>query len=69
MTLTYTYKVHDERYGGSESFAFTKEQDAARFENACKERTVNVHYQPDKPEISVLAREDSVIGEKFPSSH
>jgi Protein of unknown function (DUF3592) len=67
VTLTYTYKVHDERYGGSESFAFIKDEDATRFEDAHRERTIKVHYRRDKPEVSVLAREDIVIGEKSPS--
>jgi len=66
VTLTYRYKVSDERYGGSESFAFIRNEDAARFEEAYKERTVTVHYRPDKPEVSVLAHEDIVVGEKSP---
>ena len=57
VTLTYTYKVHDERYGGSESFVFTNDHDAARFETECKDRALKVHYQHDRPEISVLDRE------------
>ena len=32
VTLTYTYKVQDERYGGSEAFVFTNDKDAVRFE-------------------------------------
>jgi hypothetical protein len=57
VTLSYTYKVHDERFGGSESFTFTSEDDANRFESGCKERKLKVHYQQDKPEICVLDRE------------
>ena len=57
VTLTYTYKVHDERFGGSESFTFTSEDDAERFESGCGERKLKVHYRQDKPEICVLDRE------------
>lgn len=56
VTLTYTYKVQGERFGGSESFVFKKDQDAVRFKERCKER-VRVHYRPDEPQVSVLARE------------
>ena len=67
VTLGYTYKVDNERYGGSESFAFLKAEDAARFEDAYREGTTfHVHYRPDKPDVSVVAREDTVIGEKSP---
>jgi hypothetical protein len=58
VTLAYTYKVEDERYAGRESFPFVRDEDAARFEAGCRERTVLVHYRPDKPEVSVLAREN-----------
>ena len=58
VTLAYTYKVADERYAGRESFAFIRDEDAARFENGCKQRPVQVHYRLDKPSVSVLARED-----------
>ena len=57
VTLAYTYKVADERYVGRESFPFIRDEDAARFENGCKQRSVQVHYQPDKPSVSALGRE------------
>jgi len=57
VTLAYTYKVADERYVGRESFPFIRDEDAARFENGCKQRSVQVHYRPDKPSVSALARE------------
>lgn len=57
MTLTYTFKVHDERFGGHESFPFTSEDDAERFESGCRERTLTVHYRQDNPDICVLDRD------------
>jgi len=57
VTLAYTYKVADERYVGRESFPFIRDEDAARFEDGCKERSVRVHYRPDKPSVSALVRE------------
>ncbi len=57
VTLAYTYKVADERYVGRESFPFIRDEDAACFEAGCKERSVQVHYRPDKPNVSALARE------------
>ena len=57
VTLAYTYKVADERYVGRESFPFIRDEEAARFEAGCKERSVRVHYRPDKPNVSALARE------------
>jgi hypothetical protein len=57
VTLAYTYKVEDERYVGRESFPFVRDEDAAQFEAGCKERSVLVHYRPDKPQVSVLSRE------------
>jgi hypothetical protein len=60
VTLTYTYKIHDERYGGSEFFLFTKVEDADRFEAECKERAVKLHYREDKPERSILIREGTL---------
>ncbi len=59
VTLAYTYKVADERYVGRESFPFLRDEDAARFEAGCKERPVRVHYRPDKPSVSALAREST----------
>jgi hypothetical protein len=57
VTLAYTYKVEDERYVGRESFPFVRDEDAAKFEAGCRQRTVRVHYRPDKPNISVLVRD------------
>jgi len=57
VTLTYAYKVQDKRYGGSQSFVFTKDEDAVRFKERCKEPVVWVHYHPDKPDVSVLVLE------------
>lgn len=59
VTLAYTYKVADERYVGLESFPFLRDEDAARFGGGCKERLVRVHYRPDKPNVSALARENT----------
>jgi hypothetical protein len=42
---------------GYKSFPFIRDEDAARFEAGCKERSVRVHYRPDKPKVSALARE------------
>lgn len=57
LTLAYWYKVQDKRHWGSKSFVFTKDEDAVRFKNGCKEGVVRVHYHPDKPDVSVLALE------------
>ena len=57
VTLAYTYKVADERYVGRESFPFGRDEEAARFEAGCRERAVLVHYRPDKPAVSALARQ------------
>jgi hypothetical protein len=57
VTLTYTYKIHDERYGGSEFFVFVNAEDADRFQADCNERTVKLRYRADKPEVSVMVRE------------
>ncbi len=57
VTLAYTYKVADERYDGRESFPFVRDEDAAKFEAGCRQRSVLVHYRPDKPSVSVLARQ------------
>lgn len=57
IIVTYTYKVQDKRYGGVQSFVFSKGEDAARLKDKCKERTVRVHYRPDKPDESVLDAE------------
>jgi len=59
VTLGYTYKVADERYVGRESFPFIRDDDAAHFEAGCKQRPVRVHYRPDKPDVSALAREST----------
>jgi Protein of unknown function (DUF3592) len=58
VTLAFTYKVADERYVGRESFPFVRDEDAARYESGCKERSVQVHYRPDKPGVSALARQN-----------
>jgi len=57
VTLTYTYKVDGERFGGTESFTFNSENDAERFESACREGKLKVHHRQDKPEVCVLDRE------------
>lgn len=57
VTLTYTFKVHDERFGGCESFTFSGEDDAEVFESGCRERILRVHYRQDNPDISVLDRD------------
>jgi hypothetical protein len=54
VTLSYMYKVNEEEFFGGESFTFTSEDDAERFESRCRERKLKVHFQQDKPEISVL---------------
>ena len=54
VSLSYLYKVHGEEFYGSELFTFTSEDDAERFESKCRERKLKVHFQQDKPEISVL---------------
>jgi len=53
VSLSYLYKVRDEEFYGSESFTFTSEVDVERFECKCRERKLKVHFQQDKPEISV----------------
>jgi len=57
VTLAYTYKIEDDRYVGRESFTFIRDGEAAQFEAGCRERPVLVHYQPNKPHISVLSRQ------------
>jgi hypothetical protein len=57
VSLSYLYKVHDEELLGGESLTFKSENDAERFESRCRERKLKVHYQQDKPEISVLDHE------------
>ena len=59
ITLTYTYKIQDKRYGGSRQFVFTKDEDAARFKERCKEGVVRVHYRPNKPDASVPVPEET----------
>ncbi len=60
LTVTYTYKVKDMRYAGTQSLVFTKAEDAARFRERYNERTVPVHYRPEKPEVSALVLETKV---------
>jgi hypothetical protein len=57
VTLRYMYKVNEEEFFGGESFRFSSEDDAERFESRCRERKLKVHFQQDKPEISVLDRD------------
>ena len=57
VTLSYTYKVHDEGFVGSELFTFSSREDAEQFESRCRGTKLNVHYQKDKPEICVLDRD------------
>ena len=59
ITLSYTYKVQDKRYGGFQSFAFRKDDDAERFKDRFKEPTVPVHYRSDKPDKSVIIPEET----------
>jgi hypothetical protein len=58
VTLSYMYKVNEEEFFGGESFTFTSEDDAERFESRCRERKLKVHYQQDKPELCVLVRDE-----------
>lgn len=55
VTLTYTYRVQGKLYAGSQAFFFRKGEDAACFKDKRKEGTAQVHYRPDKPDVSVLA--------------
>ena len=55
VTLTYTYRVEGELYGGSESFVFPKDEDAERFKAGIGS-VVKVHYRPGEPEDSVVLR-------------
>lgn len=59
IILSYTYKVQEKRYGGFQSFAFRKDEDAARFKNRCEEPTVRIHFRPDKPDVSVVVPEET----------
>jgi hypothetical protein len=58
VTLAYTYKVEEQRYVGRESLSFIRDEQAARFEAGSRERSVMAHYRPDKPQVSVLARQN-----------
>jgi hypothetical protein len=57
VTVSYTYKVHNEGFVGSESLTFSRGEDAEQFESSCRGRKLNVHYQNDKPKICVLDRD------------
>ena len=57
VRLTYTYNVDHDCYAGQQSFEFFNDADAKRFEARYRERPVKVHYRPDKPDDSLLARE------------
>ncbi len=59
VTLTYTYRVQGKLYAGSQSFVFRKDEDAVRFKDRCRERAVQVHHRPDKPDVSVLVLEET----------
>jgi len=52
VTITYTYVVQGEWYAGSGSFKFRQDKEAVRFKAAYTDGTIQVHYRPDKPEIS-----------------
>lgn len=56
VSLAYSYKVYGEWYAGRESFKFDRDDQAASFEAAYRDRPVLVHYRPDKPQVSVLSR-------------
>ena len=58
VTLAYTYKVQNKRFVGRETFTFSRDDEAARFEAGCKHRSVRVHYRPEKPQVSVLQRRE-----------
>ena len=62
ITLSYNYKVQERRYGGHQSLTFRKDEDAARFKKLCEEPTVQIHYRPDKPDVSfVVPRRENII--------
>jgi hypothetical protein len=64
VTLSYLYKVHDERFYRSESLTLTSEDDVEWFESKYRERKLKVHFR----EISVLRpRRDVTTGELSPS--
>jgi hypothetical protein len=44
VTLSYMYKVNGKEFFGGESFTFTSEDDAERFESKCRERKLKVHF-------------------------
>jgi hypothetical protein len=52
------YKVNEEEFFGGESFTFMSDDDAERVESKCRERKLKVHFQQDKPEISVQDRDE-----------
>lgn len=54
VTLAYTYKVADERYVGRESFPFVRDEDEARFESGCKERSVQFTIGLTNPVFRLL---------------
>jgi hypothetical protein len=56
VSLAYSYKVDGEWYSGQESFTFDRDDQAASFKAAYRDRAVFVHYRPNKPRISVLSR-------------
>ena len=56
LTLVYTYSVEGERYVGRESFSFVRDEEGGLFKTAYRGRPILVHYRPDKPQVSSLAR-------------
>jgi hypothetical protein len=56
-TVVYIYKVAHERYVGRESFPFICDQEVAQFFADCRQRTLVVHYLPERPRVSVLAHQ------------
>jgi hypothetical protein len=58
VTLTYTYRVQGKLYAGIQSFAFRRDEDAARFKDQFKAEKVEVHYRSDKPDVSAIVPEE-----------
>lgn len=52
-----------EEFYGNESFTFTSEDGAERFEPRCRERKLKVHYQQTKPDLRARPRWDAITGE------
>ncbi|HEX8815154.1 MAG TPA: DUF3592 domain-containing protein [Terriglobales bacterium] len=58
VTLSYSYKVRGERHGGIQSFTLADDEAAAQFEEVCSGRALRVRYREDKPDVSVVLREE-----------